>query len=177
MEQQTQKKKGGIQKGSTASSEKSVRLDKQCKNAAQRLAKEISGYTKGHWKKKKLFEGVESGCMPDGGLWFDIEGKVKVAFEAKHQGNHGNAQERHAKNYIIAKAHRGINFKYITVMTGAGAAPNGVLDKYAQTMLYCENSPGNRDTNIIHPDGLSFILKPEGFTDQEIEELLRKALE
>ena len=171
-----QKKKGGIQPGTTASSEHSVKLDQQCKDIAKRLSKEITGYTKGHWKKDPLFEDVHSGCMPDGGLWFDEQGKVKCAFEAKHQGNHGNAQERHAKNYIIAKSQRGTKFRYVTVMTGEGATPGGVLDIYARTMLNCENSPGNRDVNVVHDDGLSFILKPQGFTDQEIEDLLRKAL-
>jgi hypothetical protein len=173
------KKQGGIQKGGSASSAKSVKLDKQCKVISKKLSKEFPGYSEGHNKRKPIFEGIGSGCMPDGGLWFDLNSlqkKIRLAFEAKHQGNHGNAQERHAKNYIIAKAHRGETFRYVTVMTGEGAVPGGVLDTYAKTMLNCENPEGSREINKIHDDGLSFILSPDGFTDEEIEELLRKAL-
>lgn len=171
------KKKGGIQEGTTATTVESAKLDTQCKVIAERLSSEFSGYSKGHHKKRPVFEDVGSGCMPDGGLWFDDQGKVKCAFEAKHQGNHGNAQERHAKNYIIAKAHRGEKFRYVTVMTGEGAKEGGVLDVYAKTMLKCENTEGNREVNVMHNDNLSFFLKPEGFTDAEVEDLLRKALD
>jgi len=171
-----QKKKGGIQAGTTAASVESTKLDNQLKDIAKKLGTELVGYTAGHRKHDPLFENIGSGCMPDGGLWFDTEGKVKAAFEAKHQGNHGNAQERHAKNYLIAKKHRGESFKYITFMTGEGAQESGVLDIYAKTMLHCENDVSHQSVNVTNPNGLSFYLKVEGFTNEEIESIMRAAL-
>lgn len=169
------KKKGGIQKGTTASSVKSTKLDKQLKTIAKVIAKDIAGYKEGHRKTNQLFEHVLTGCMPDGGLWFDSNKKVRAAFEGKHQGNHGNAHERHGKNYIIAKNYGGDSFKYITFMTGAGAAPGGVLDTYARTMLVCQPVP-KFEINVTHPSGLSFYLSEDGFTDEQIESIMRAAL-
>ena len=171
-----QKKQGGIQKGTTASSVKSTKLDNQLKTIAKLIANDVAGYEEGHRKTNQLFEHVLTGCVPDGGLWLDYHKKVRVAFEGKYQGNHGNAHERHSKNYLIAKKHGGDSFKYITFMTGAGAALGGVLDTYARTMLYCENESGYDEINVTHPKGFSFYLSEDGFTDEQIETIMRAAL-
>jgi hypothetical protein len=170
------KKQGGIQKGTTASSEKSIKLDTQLKTIAKIVARDIDGYSEGHRKNNRLLEGIQAGCMPDGGLWFDGKLRIRVAFEGKHQGDHGNAHERHAKNYLIAKKFGSDSFRYITFMTGEGARPGGVLDLYAQTMLYCENELGCNEINVTHPKGFSFYLSEHGFTDEQIETIMRAAL-
>lgn len=168
--------RGGIQKGTTASSEKSIKLDRQIRNISKEIANIIPGYVPGHNKHKPLFEGVYSGCMPDGGIWLDSNNRVRVAFEAKYQKDEGNAQERHAKNYIICKAHGSDDFRYITFMTGKGAQPGGKLDVYARTMLNCENNPSYRELNKLHPTGLSFFLSVEGFTEDEVRNIMEQAL-
>ena len=174
------KKKGGIQVGTTATTVESAKLDTQLKNVAKKLSKEFTGYNEGHRKKKPVFENIGSGCVPDGGLWLDESKRVVAAFEAKHQGNHGNAQERHAKNYSIASAHRSDTFRYITLMTGEGAMDGGVLDIYAKTMLQCEKLEHkldyNKEVNVVYKWGQSFILSPSGFTDDEVETIMRKGL-
>ena len=167
---------GGIQIGTTASSPSSKILDKQLKDLSLKLAKRYPGYHPGHSKHCMIFEGVETGCVPDGGVWFDDDRKVRVAFEAKYQGDHGNAHERQSKNYLICDSFKGKTFKYITFMSGLGARPNGVLDKFAKTMLKCRNSEGNRDLNVLNPEGLSFFMSVEGFTDEQIQSIMEQAL-
>lgn len=168
--------RGGIQKGTTASSTESTKLDNQLKRISIELSKIYPGFNAGHTKKRKLFEGIETGCVPDGGIWFDDRGNIRAAFEAKHQGNHGNAIERHAKNHMICKAHRGERFQYVTFMTGEGATPNGVLELYAKTVMKCENNPRWQELNTLHHDGASFFLKVEGFTDEEIRNVMKQVL-
>jgi hypothetical protein len=169
--------KGGIQPGTTASSEKSVELDNQVKRISKELAS-TSKYrrARGHEKRKKLFEGIYTGCVPDGGIWFDEAGKVRAAFEAKHQKMGGNAIERHGKNYMICKAFSGEQFQYVTFCTGAGTTENGPIREYAKTTLFCENDPEHRDLNVLHPRGNSFFLSEHGFTDEEIREVMKKVL-
>jgi hypothetical protein len=167
----------GVQKGGSASSVASSNLDSQLKNTAKKLQTEMAGFSKGHTKKRPLFDGVFSGCVPDGGLWLDSKGKVRVALEAKVQGNHGNAQERHSKNLMICEAFKSEEgFRYVTFMAGAGAKPGGVLDTFAKTTLRCRNPEGSRDVNIIHKTGVSFLLSETGWTTDEIERLMREAL-
>lgn len=168
---------GGVQKGGSATSLESATLDQQLKEVARKLQRQIPGFSKGHTKKRPLFEGVHSGCVPDGGLWLDGARRVRVAIEAKVQGNHGNAQERHAKNLLICYANRSEEqFRYVTFMAGDGARPNGVLDLYARTILNCMNPKGQREINKIHSSGVSFLLSPNGWSLDEIEQLMLEAL-
>jgi hypothetical protein len=172
-----EKGRGGIQKGGTASTRESLKLDGQLKMLAEKLSNEFDGFNKGHTKKAPLFEGIASGCVPDGGIWFDDNGRVRVAIEAKVQQDHGNAQERHAKNLMICetfKSEKG--FRYVTFMAGAGARPDGVLDTYAKTVLRCKNPEGSRDINKIHNTGVSFLLSETGWNTEDVEKLMREAL-
>jgi hypothetical protein len=167
----------GVQKGGSATSEESSKLDNQLKTVAKKLQKEFSGFSKGHTKKRPLFDGIYSGCVPDGGLWLDSANKVRVALEAKVQGNHGNAQERHSKNLMICEAFKSNDgFRYVTFMAGAGAKKGGVLYTFAKTTLRCKNPVGSRDVNTIHKTGVSFLLSETGWTTEEIERLMREAL-
>jgi hypothetical protein len=167
----------GVQKGGSATSVESATLDSQLKTIAKKLQKEITGFSKGHTKKRPLFDGVYSGCVPDGGLWLDSNGKVRVALEAKVQGNHGNAQERHSKNLMICEAFKSPEgFRYVTFMAGSGAKKGGVLDSFAKTTLRCKNPEGFRDVNTIHKTGASFLLSETGWSTEEIEQLMREAL-
>ena len=168
--------RGGIQKGTTASSTESTKLDNQLKRISLEFSKMFPGFNHGHSRTHRLFEGIETGCVPDGGIWFDNRGAIRAAFEAKHQQNGGNAIERHAKNHMICKAHRGERFQYVTFMTGEGATPNGVLELYAKTVMKCENNPRWQELNTLHHDGASFFLKVDGFTDEEIRNVMEQVL-
>lgn len=117
------KKKGGIQKGTTASSEKSIELDFNVKS----ICKEISSAFSEHFifKKKlskddwqKHYNEKYGGCEPDGGLWFDKKtGKLVAVFEAKHEGPDGNANERWYDNVNTASILNPICI-YYTFATG-----------------------------------------------------------
>jgi hypothetical protein len=171
------KGRGGVQKGGSATTVESSKLDQQLKTIAQKLKKEFTGYSKGHNRRKPLWEDIYSGCEPDGGLWIDNKKNVRVAIEAKVQGNHGNAQERHAKNLMICESFRSeTGFRYVTFMAGDGAIPDGVLDRYAKTTLRCRNPAGQREVNKLHNEGVSFFLSVTGWSDDEIETLMRQAL-
>lgn len=168
---------GGVQKGGSATTAESSKLDQQLKNTAQKLKKEFNGFSKGHNRRKPLWKDIDSGCEPDGGIWIDDNNNVKVAIEAKVQGNHGNAQERHAKNLMICESFRSKSvFRYVTFMAGEGAKPDGVLARYAKTTLRCKNAEGHREVNKLHNEGVSFFLSVTGWTDEEIETLMRQAL-
>jgi hypothetical protein len=168
---------GGVQKGGSATTAESSKLDQQLKTTAQKLKKEFSGYSKGHNRRKPLWEDIYSGCEPDGGLWIDEHKKVRVAIEAKVQGNHGNAQERHSKNLMICKKFSSSSgFRYVTFMAGEGAKHDGVLERYAKTALTCNNPEGHQEVNKLHNEGVSFFLSVTGWADEEIETLMRQAL-
>jgi hypothetical protein len=171
------KGRGGVQKGGNATTAESSKLDQQLKTTAQKLKKEFDGYSKGHNRRKPLWEDIYSGCEPDGGLWVDDKKNVRVAIEAKVQGNHGNAQERHAKNLMICESFQSKSgFRYVTFMAGEGAKPDGVLARYAKTTLRCKNPAGSREVNKLHNEGVSFFLSVTGWADEEIETLMRQAL-
>jgi len=171
------KGRSGIQAGGSATSNESAALDHQLKTIAQSLRQSFNGFSKGHTKKKPLFEGVLLGCVPDGGLWLDSKNKVRVAFEAKVQGNHGNAQERHWKNFGICNTFKSEEgFRYVTFMAGAGAKKGGVLDSYARTLLQCANPEGSREVNKLHKEGVSFFLSESGWTNEEIKQIMKAAL-
>jgi len=170
---------GGIQVGTTASSPESIKLDEQVKEIAKSLIKKKSNkytFSTGHEQRKPIWPSVLTGCKPDGGLWFNENMEIYAAFEAKHQNIKGNAIERHAKNLAVCIKHKAEDFKYVTFMTGAGSRPDGVLDRYARTMLYCHNAEDHQEINVLHPRGLSFFLSEEGFTDEFIRSIMDQAL-
>lgn len=171
------KGRGGVQKGGCATTHESAKLDQQLKTIAQKLKKEFSGFSKGHNRRKPLWENIYSGCVPDGGLWLDQNNTVYCAIEAKVQGNHGNAQERHAKNLMVCETFKSKNgFRYVTFMAGTGAIHDGVLCRYAKTALTCKNNIGEQEINTLHDNGVSFFLSVTGWSDTEIETIMRQAL-
>lgn len=59
-----------------------------------------------------------AGMYPDGGMWFDDDGKLVLAIECKYQGIKGNAIERWNKNANMARA-LGVK-RYLTFCGGEG---------------------------------------------------------
>lgn len=183
---------GGIQPGTEAGSKESKQLDSSIKKVSEAIAQLLEKekilnapyFEKGHknlvaecysQEKKQtaalpeLSElGITVGCMPDGGMWFDgdrskKDRKLLAVFEAKHQQDGGNAIERWCKNYMLSK---GMNpeMTYHTVMTGEGAQPGGVLDKFAKSMQAAEGK------NCV------FHQNPNGFSNEDIFDIMKKAL-
>jgi hypothetical protein len=167
---------GGIQKGHTAWSAQGTKLDKQVRLICRNLLSETDHWYRGHTKKSPIFDNIQQGCVPDGGIWMDDTG-VRLVVEAKVQGSQGNAIERHSTNFMICDAHKSKKkFMYITFMAGEGAQQGNVLHKHANDMMMCRNKKEYQNINIIHPEGLSFFLSPDGWTDDEIENIMVRAL-
>lgn len=167
-------------RGNLAHTKESKKLDDLVKNTAKKINDEKLTsliYEEGHENKTEKYMlrefiklGLTRGMKPDGGLWFDKkwysedgqandDRKCKFIFEAKHQGNKGNAIERWADNFdtcsqVYPEA------KYITFMTGTGCTENGMLTKFA------------KDKKTLHKDKVEFHLKQEGFTEDEIYDIM-----
>jgi hypothetical protein len=178
---------GGIQVGTEAGSVESKQLDGDVKTIAEAIAQAQTEYFYEPGHKNMVSEkfsesvkqaaalpelaemGITVGCMPDGGMWFDGNRsnptrKLIAAGEAKLQQDGGNAIERWCKNYLLCK---GLNpdVKYVTFMSGPGAAPNGVLYKFGHSMVAAN---GN---NCI------FYYQPEGFSQEAIFNIMISVLE
>jgi len=169
--QRTEDFRGGIQLGATAyddlSREMNIRLTRIKKSLATELSQ--SGYS----MKVKINENdhavLHRGCSPDGGIWFDATGKAIVAFESKKQGVRGNAHERWFKNFMfISHIYNGI--RYVTFVSGKGCDSN--MGDDFRSFLEMQG----RKTDILYPDGASFFLSQSGFTDDEVREIMRKAV-
>lgn len=183
----------GIQKSSGGcTDERSRKIDDQCRLAREILKKEFED--KGFICKKtgsKIYLNGNScykNFTPDGGIWFDREGKCVAIFEAKKQNAIGNAHERWATNWIIAKALYGEDVPYITFCTGTGYSLNKAVyhgkrgdrcrlpgsTEHALSMLNTE--PGKKDVNVLYQKGQSWFLREEGFTNEEIYLIMKKSI-
>ena len=113
-------------------------------------------------------KGILHGCRPDGGMWFTgprslLERLLAVAFEAKHQQNGGNANERWYKNHWACnQVSPGV--QYVTFMSGKGAVEGGVLWTHAKSV---EANDANAH----------FYLSVNGFTAKEVFDIMIKHLE
>lgn len=158
---------GGIQPGTTAFDVSSKKLDDNIKNARDTLSTLFSYFTmvKCFTKQDKLdFVGDDCfGFAPDGGAWF-LNGKLVAVMEGKKQGTKGNACERWWDNAVTAK-HINPDVVYITFCTGEGAAEGEVLDKL------------RRKARIMMGDKYRFYMSPEGFSLEQIVEVMRNALQ
>lgn len=158
-------KNRGIQKGTTAYDEMSRSIDKHVRDLRDELQNSFPNLT---MKKKLLKEEIPYGkgaCSPDGGLWFK-EGKLVAAFEAKKQGDKGNAIDRWYKNFYVCQK---INpeISYVTFAIGEGAsnvicetlniAHEGIFDQYRKGKASC-------------------FLCDEGFTIEQIRDIMQTVL-
>lgn len=177
---------GGIQKGTEAGSAESKQLDGDVKVIAEAIAQAQNRYyyESGHrvldetkFGRQTVAEAavpemrdrkVTTGCMPDGGMWFDGPRNqprtLKLAFEAKHQGRGGNAIERWGKNYLICNR-LWPDSKYVTFMTGEGAEIGEVLHSFGETM------------RAINGPNCIFYYAPAGFSREDIFSVMNSVLE
>lgn len=162
---------GGIQPGMIATDAEARLLDGQCKDVKKHVYEALRAlYPDIRFQDKllqKQIPGNVGGCAPDGGVWF--YGDVLIAaFEGKKQQNAGNAIERWFKNNHICRAINP-NASYVTFCSGAGACEQGVIRKIL-------NVAHLNGFNQYHPGQNSAFLKPSGFTEQEIYDIMVKTL-
>jgi hypothetical protein len=177
---------GGIQKGTEAGSVESKKLDGDVKVIAEAIAQAQNQYyyESGHrvldetkFGRQTVIEAaipemrehkIITGCMPDGGMWFDGPRSqpriLKAAFEAKYQKEGGNAIERWGKNYLICNR-LWPETKYVTFMTGEGAKLGEVLHSFGETM------------RAINGPNCIFYYAPTGFSQEDIFSIMNSVLE
>jgi hypothetical protein len=169
--QRTNGFKGGIQAGASAYDAMSRQMNIRLTEMKRILASELSpsGYTMKAGIDGRDHAILRRGCSPDGGIWFDPSGNAVAAFESKKQGRNGNAHERWFKNFMfIGHIYKGI--RYVTFASGEGCGSGMGKDFVSFLDMH------GRKTNILHPDGASFFLSEDGFTDQEVLDIMRKAV-
>jgi len=149
--------KGGIQPGTTATSDESARLDNQVKVASNTAFEYYSKIYdlkfQAKLTKKQIPYGIGA-LSPDGGIWF-YQDKPIMMIEAKHQGALGNAIERWYKNMYIARVINP-NITYLTFATGLGVKQGGPI----YDTLYI---PHDGEYNVIRAGKNTAFLSVEAF--------------
>lgn len=190
---------GGIQEGTTASTEESIKLDKSLKLAAAKVSEKLKALHPDIVFEKKLSPEVRDelgcvdtpgqksyGCEPDGGIFYINIGGVLVpigAFEGKKQGQAGNAEERWFKNSDllsdltdIRASQAGIQSKwsadkfcYKTWCTGEGAAEGSTFDRLAGAI--------KRKHQLNKRHGWSIERSVESFSQDDIDNDMYQTVE
>lgn len=166
------RRKVGIQKGTCATDALARSLDDGCKTCVASVLSELQerfGDDVTFEKKLKASEipGGIGACQPDGGLWY-YKGKLIAAFEAKKQGDGGNAIERWFKNNYICRL-LAPNISYVTFAAGPGASRTGVIQK-TLNVAHLEG------VNKLNVGGNSLFLCVEGFTPEQIRDTMLETL-
>lgn len=164
--------KGGIQKGMVALDESSKSLDTHLKQLREEIYEELKdkGYSyKKSIKKDELKKlGIEIGFYPDGGIWYK-DGEPVAIFEAKKQGNQGNAIERWCKNNSIAKFLFG-DIRYVTFGIREGFDDDSYAARFAKSFLRMENK--DKTVNVLYKTGQSWLIHKMGFSREEIKKTM-----
>ncbi len=156
--------KGGIQVGTTAFDDDSKRLDAYLKECRDELSQTGLSVVSMFSKQMKL-DLVGDDCFgfaPDGGAWFK-NGVLVAVFEAKKQGEAGNAYERWWDNAVTSK-YINPDVKYVTFCTGAGAAEGKCLDKL------------RRKATIMMGKNFTFHMNEDAFTKKEVMDIMKETL-
>ena len=162
---------GGIQPGQVAMDAAAKKLDTTCKEVKEEVYKQLKNeFPELTLQRKLLAEQIPGGvgaCEPDGGAWF-YKDKLIAVFEAKKQGDKGNAIERWFKNAFICIA---INpdVTYVTFCTGDGAYIGGVMYK----ALAVAHPKG---FNHLYPQKCSCFMNINGHDREFIVHIMKKAL-
>lgn len=176
------RKARGIQKGTMAWDEHSLALNSQVSRIAKKLKDDPQIKKAGITYKPKLPSNLVAGmagCAPDGGIWFK-NGELIAAFEAKKQGNRGNAIERWWKNAALLRE-LNQSLSYVTFAVGEGATSSGPIGKTLARGVRSLKQSNGRLKLTVEFDKMrigknSVFMKPSGFTDNEIESIMKKVL-
>lgn len=159
--------KGGIQKGTMAWDNESLALDKYLKETKSIISDqfpELRMVTQFSKADKLKYVGDDCfGFAPDGGAWF-LEDKLLAVFEAKKQGEQGNAYERWWDNAATAQ-YINKDVYYVTFCSGKGASKGSCLDKL------------RRKAKIMAGKNFEFHMSPNGFSAQEVKNIMIDTLE
>ena len=118
----------GLQKGHTGAMDLVAKtIDTSLRSIRDELFVELSSNNKLTMKKKVSCKDSKTPCQPDGGAWYYNDQLIAV-FEAKKQGDSGNAIERWYKNeYVCRRINESVS--YVTFCCGDGAYRDGTIGK------------------------------------------------
>jgi len=160
--------KGGIQPGTTAWTEESKLLDASLRDIAKLLVEEYPQlkvvFRHSHDLKVKLVGEDCFGFAPDGGAWYTEDDTLLAVFEAKHQQNGGNAQERWWDNACTAR-HINDEVRYHTFCSGLGCTQGAPLERLS------------RKARLMLGEGYTFSLSQGGHTTADIAHQMRTILD
>lgn len=173
--------RGGIQKGTTATSKLSKELDDHTKKAAKVLAKKYSMFTAQSKLRKDQIPGGIGSAAPDGLAWF-YKNKLVLTFEAKYQKNGGNAGQRWFKNVYVCRRINPV-LSVVTFAAGPGASRTPRMTKRGTLsypalyhdlhVAHCEGE-GGFDEFFLHKNSAFF--DENGFTYEEIYAIMEHAI-
>jgi len=189
--QRTDGFRAGIQTGQQAGDEASIKLDTMLKELKGEIYQKIAHlgitYDDGisqEWMQNHADRAVrrlQIGLRPDGGIWY-YNGWV-IIFEAKKQGEEGNALERWEKNYNRAKLIWPF-LRYITLGVGEYFAINNKGKdnaglKHASDTFSIEprhiidHRPDTfKELNNLYSDGVSWFVNPAGFDRTFVKQMM-----
>jgi hypothetical protein len=158
----------GIQKGTTASSESSIKIDTVVKTQSKRvyedLSKEYNIAYQIKLQRNQIPHGVGA-LSPDGGIMFYGDLPFLIV-EAKFQLDRGNAIERWYKNeYIARKINPSIS--YLTFATGSGVLQNNPI----YNTLYIAH---DGVYNVMRPNKNTAFLSSNGFDELTVYNIIRE---
>lgn len=135
-------------------------------------------------KYKLRYEQIPGGigsCEPDGGPWF-FRNELIATFEAKHQGDEGNAVERIYKNNVICREINP-NVSCVSFITGLGADPKPRYhlppgQRWAiMVKILAVDHQGNRGSfDQYDPGKNSCFRSVNGFPKAFIKDAMRKVI-
>jgi len=172
---------GGIQNGTVATDARARKLDDQCKHLKDEVYTELKKiYPKLILQKKLTQEQIPGGigaCEPDGGAWF-YDNVLIVVVEGKKQQDRGNAIERWFKNNFVCRL-ISPQVSYVTFCTGEGAYR--FWDKLLGRLTYGALVKGLNVAHLLgfnqyNPGDNSAFLNADGFTKQEMQDIMVEAI-
>lgn len=175
MSQRSNGFRGGIKKGTTAFDEQSQALDRGIRYVSKQLENELAhqGYKRVNKFLSRDIPGGLASCQPDGGIWYNSKNQIVAIFEGKKQGAVGNAHERWYMNRWIAHV-LAPQARYVTFCSGPGVQEHNSMYKGLSFALACEGKPVV--WNVLHATGSSFYGQQQGFTDQELYNIMKQAI-
>ena len=163
----------GLQKGHNGAMDTAAKtIDSNLRIIRDDLLKELSIDKRLSMKKRIGNEFTKTPCQPDGGAWYYDDVLIAV-FEAKKQGDIGNAIERWYKNeYVCRKINKDVS--YVTFCCGEGAYENGTIGKtldIAHDSIFNEYRAG-KNSSWLSKEGFS-----ADFIKGKVREIIMERIE
>ena len=170
--------RAGIQRGTVAFGKEAKRLDTCVSLGARKLSETNTDFAhRRNLNGTRYLPQGSAGVQPDGGLW-EREGKIVAAFEAKYQGDKGNAIERWYKNQYVMRMLVNTDTTYITFITGA----TGERDPMRKILLAAHTDDRGKVMTLADGGdsisvGKNNLVICDGYDEHAVEKFMGDALD